>query len=752
MGFRPAGGARTLVAINPAAVGGGAEKVLVRLLVAARGAGWRVETVVPDGPFATELNAIGIVSTSIPELKLPSGPRIVALARAVARSVRAGRRIRQVARHADVVICNGVLALPAVRAARIGAPVAWLVHDVIARRDWTLMARVFRRAVTIAIAPSNAAAEPLRRLNIPTQVIRNGTDWPVQPARRPARPQVVGIAAFLAPSKGHEVLLEAFARLTHVDTRLEIVGGVFPKGEGYARSLRARAARPDLAGRVRFLDHVDDVLDRMRDWTVAVLPSLYPESAGLVVLEAMSLGVPVVVTDHGGPPEVVGDAGLVVPPGDPAALAGAIDRLLHDDALRARCARSGPALVAAGLTVADQQGAWLALFNELSAPRRVGVTWVVPDFVPGLGGTTSQTAAMAHALRARGHEVRVLTRRRSAALARHELIAGVPVTRVGIPGNGTVAEKLGVLSVAGAMLRRRNGVAQVLMYPDFVVSAALAGRLRRTSMAWAGLGDASDTLGSAAGALRRVQHWVRRAILARCANTVLTRAMQQELTELGIGAEVIPLPLDLDRFRPPSPQERGAARARLGLERADLAVVYTGQLRRLKSLDQLVDAFRRYVASGRRGRLLLVGGDSGTPDACGAELRHQVAATGMEGLVSFVGRVDDVRPYLHASDVFVLPSTREGMPNSLIEAMACGLACVAPAQPVGEEILGAAGVVTADNKAESLAAALIELADDPAERHSLGVAAAVAARAWERDAVCDRYEALYERLVTGDRR
>jgi glycosyltransferase involved in cell wall biosynthesis len=240
--------------------------------------------------------------------------------------------------------------------------------------------------------------------------------------------------------------------------------------------------------------------------------------------------------------------------------------------------------------------------------------------------------------------------------------------------------------------------------------------------------------------------------LARCRNLVLTAAMQRELAVLGLGSEIVPVPIDLARFHPPSTSERRDARARLQLADDDYVVVYTGQLRRLKAIDRLVDAFACFRSSGRHGRLLVVGGASGTEDACGDELETQVRTAGLDDAVTFTGRVDAVERYLWASDVFVLPSDREGLSNSLVEAMACGLACVVPAHPIGAEVLGEAGIVPADNEPESLKDALVVLADDPVTRARLGAAAAGKACAeWSLGSVVDDYERIYSHLVRGAR-
>jgi glycosyltransferase involved in cell wall biosynthesis len=290
------------------------------------------------------------------------------------------------------------------------------------------------------------------------------------------------------------------------------------------------------------------------------------------------------------------------------------------------------------------------------------------------------------------------------------------------------------------------------MYPDFVLSSALAGLRRRTVMEWAGLGDATDTLGPTAGLLRRLQRRFRRRVLRRSRNIVLTSALHDELDALGVESEILPVPVDLARFHPPPDAERRDVRARLGLPNDDLVVVYTGQLRRLKAVDRLIDAFVRFAATGRHGRLLIVGGASGTADACEDELRAQVRSAPIDELVTFTGRVPAVEPYLWAADVFVLPSEREGLSNSLVEAMACGLACVAPAYPIGTEVLEGAGLVAPDNTPESLLDALVLLADDPESRMHLGKAAAARARAeWSLDSVVDAYERVYVELARGAR-
>jgi glycosyltransferase involved in cell wall biosynthesis len=364
---------RRLLAVNPSGVCSGAEVALLRVLQAARRAGWRVDVVAPDGPLADRLAAAALPRTRLPELRFSKLAKPLALAAAVPRSLRAANVIRRAAAGTDVLVVNGWHALPAVRLARVRCAVVWFVHDIVGRRDQRVVVKGCAPVVTVAVAPSRAGAEPLVAAGIDVRVVRNGTPWPVEPAPdEPPHPPVVGASGPLTPWKGQDVLLEAVARLARRDTIVELMGGTFPGDGDYVGRLVQRAAAPDLAGRVRLLGHVEEPVERLRGWSVAVSASVDPETAPLNVLEAMSVGVPMVATDHGGTPEVLGGAGLLVPPRDADAIAAALDRLLGDADLRQRCAQAGPRLIAAGLTLDAQEHAFVRVLEAVTDRAPVG--------------------------------------------------------------------------------------------------------------------------------------------------------------------------------------------------------------------------------------------------------------------------------------------------------------------------------------------------------------------------------------------
>jgi len=348
----------------------GAEVVLERIVGAAVSAGWRVTALVPDGRTLDRLAAVGAVVHRGPDLRLPFGMKALGMAHGAVLSLKAAQLLRKQARRADLVLINSIHALPALAVARVPVPSVWMLHQVITSRFRLALVRFTRRAGYFTLAVSEAAAAPVRELGLSVDVIHNGTPSPVPtaPDDPPTQP-VVGCAAALTRWKGQDVLLEAMA-MVDSDVVVELLGQRFPKDTAYERSLRARAEHPDLAGRVRFLGFRDDVLQVMRSWTLAVSASVDPEAVGLTTLEAMSVGIPVVGTDIGATPTIVGDAGLLVPPGDPDVMAREISRVVENVALWRRLHRAGPLRVGQHFRLDHQLSSMLSWLEHVARGRQ----------------------------------------------------------------------------------------------------------------------------------------------------------------------------------------------------------------------------------------------------------------------------------------------------------------------------------------------------------------------------------------------
>ncbi|MEU1289678.1 glycosyltransferase family 4 protein [Kitasatospora sp. NPDC005856] len=150
----------------------------------------------------------------------------------------------------------------------------------------------------------------------------------------PDRPLVLAVGR-LVPQKAFGLLLDATRELSALDPEpLVLLAGDGPE----AGVLRERAAAEKLP--VRLLGYRTDVPDLLAAADVVVISSRW-EARSLVVQEAMRAGVPVVATAVGGIPELVGDAAVLVPPGDPAALGQAVRALLADPARREQLVAAG---------------------------------------------------------------------------------------------------------------------------------------------------------------------------------------------------------------------------------------------------------------------------------------------------------------------------------------------------------------------------------------------------------------------------
>jgi glycosyltransferase involved in cell wall biosynthesis len=138
--------------------------------------------------------------------------------------------------------------------------------------------------------------------------------------------------------------------------------------------------------------------------------------------------------------------------------------------------------------------------------------------------------------------------------------------------------------------------------------------------------------------------------------------------------------VDLGTFRPAAVYDGEAARVRrdLGLPPGAPVVGIVGRIVREKGYREFLQAARDLTASGVNARFLVLGDSLPSDrDQFGAKFRLQVRDAGLEDRFVFTGLTDRVPEYLRAMDIFVLPSYREGMPRSVLEAMATGLPVVA---------------------------------------------------------------------------
>ncbi len=205
------------------------------------------------------------------------------------------------------------------------------------------------------------------------RTIHNGVSIPGSTNATQRDPDLIVLVGRIHPRKGHHVLIRALPRVraARPDARVVFVGGaVYSPEPEYEEDLRRLVAELSLDAMVEFAGHSDRPTEMMRRAGVVVVPS-YSEGLPNVVLEAMSVGTPVVATSVGGTPEAIEDrmTGLLVPPDDPGALADAIIETLTDPAATAQRVEAARSVVRDAFSPPALVDAWTSLYEIVLRPK-----------------------------------------------------------------------------------------------------------------------------------------------------------------------------------------------------------------------------------------------------------------------------------------------------------------------------------------------------------------------------------------------
>ncbi|MFN0124704.1 MAG: glycosyltransferase family 4 protein [Blastocatellia bacterium] len=387
-----------LLFYNHTAKASGAERVLLMILGQLNREVRTPVVLCPPGGLRQMVEAAGVpcVETEELEARFTWRPDLLWLylcsfARVI-RGVR--RRVREIA--PDLIHANSIRAGLVMSAATmgLGVPVIWHLHDLLPRHPLSVVIRLFALCFSRLhlLAVSAATAERFRGLalrlfprRVPVHVILNAVDpgsfYPDAGDRVAIRRELglapdavaVGMIGQITARKGQYGLVRAFACVAAArpEAVLLIAGAPMFRAEDqlYYEQVTAEAAAAGLADRVRFLGPRSDVPALMRGLDMLVVNST-AEPCGLVVLEAMASGVPVIATAVGGNPEMITHKqnGHLIPAGEEGELAEAIIRLCRDPRRRERLAANARARVSEHFTIAGYMAQLEAVYHAASAP------------------------------------------------------------------------------------------------------------------------------------------------------------------------------------------------------------------------------------------------------------------------------------------------------------------------------------------------------------------------------------------------
>lgn len=367
------------------------------------------------------------------------------------------------------------------------------------------------------------------------------------------------------------------------------------------------------------------------------------------------------------------------------------------------------------------------------------VLLLAETYHPVLGGGEKHTRSLALGLAGRGFRVNVITRRSSEDLLLLEVDGGVTIHRVGPPGKGRgkkFAMVPGALRVVRKLARESdvlmNGGTRVLAVPArvaiygtrcaLVLRPELNGELDGSLALW-GRKPRSLERSITFSAARARNLMLRRtgAVVA------ISKAIAREAVDAGFPAgkvHLIPHGIDMSEYAPATADQKMVHRRTLGLPGDRLLVTYTGRLIEGKGLETLFEAMRS-LADLSALHLVLVGSGSGQVISIEEKLRREAETAGLQGRVTFTGRVENVAAYLQASDVFVFPTLDEALGMSAVEAQACGLPAVASRTGGVPDVIedGVTGILVPPGEPSPLAEGLRKLITDPELRRRLAVEA-----------------------------
>lgn len=385
-------------------------------------------------------------------------------------------------------------------------------------------------------------------------------------------------------------------------------------------------------------------------------------------------------------------------------------------------------------------------------PDKFSVLMISPQFQPLVGGYERAAERLAIELASKGHTVTLVAERRNRQWPRTQTLKGVSVKRLWCayrPGWHSITSFLSFLAFFLLYVRRFD----VIHVHQYGHHAALAVALRRlsgkpvvlklTSTAAQGIGAAiaGKRISTGLGAMlhRRV------SALIATSTTALEEAVRFGIARNRI--RLIPNGIETNHFFPSPSTEKVTLKSKLGLKKP-LTVLYCGRLSPAKNPAGLISAWSAIHRDLPDCELVLIG-----DGPLRLDLDDQIIRLGLSASARLIGYQAEVLPWYQAADVFALPSHHEGLSNSLLEALSCGLPVVSTRVSGSTDVFAEAdvGELVEVGDIPGIAKALHGLLKDSGRRAACGTNARQYARAkCSIHAVAEATEDLYRALCHVD--
>lgn len=396
-----------------------------------------------------------------------------------------------------------------------------------------------------------------------------------------------------------------------------------------------------------------------------------------------------------------------------------------------------------------------------SEPRAIRVCVVSPLYHPSLGGLGRQAQLLTERLAEEGVEVFVIARKMK-GMPRAAFSEKVKVYRAwSIKPCLHTYEKVTLLNIlisltfslscAFLLLQKRKEYEIVHFHgaslPLFF-NLPLLKLLRKKVMAKVAAAGVGTEAGSLRGRHLGLGNVFIRLLKMVDAFIATTAEIEEGLRRDGFDRKKIrriPNFIDLPVFSGASGEAKTEIKARMGCENRYI-VTFSGRFIPRKGVSFLLEAWRNVINEEPAARLLLLGDGPLLGD-----MKKRAAGLGIEDSVDFRGHVNSVMDYFQMTDIFVLPSLQEGMPNALLEAMAFGLPAVATKIGGVVDIIrdGENGLLVNPGDPAGMSAAILRLLGDPVLARRISTSALETIKSsYSLDCVAPRYIEIYRALAS----
>lgn len=365
-------------------------------------------------------------------------------------------------------------------------------------------------------------------------------------------------------------------------------------------------------------------------------------------------------------------------------------------------------------------------------------------------GADLQAIMQAQELAKMGHKVTVVAKKNTLASKVHEVTKNVQIYRIGPNGFYTLwvllilwhmRNQLDVVHIHGQHITGIFAIliSRILKIPT-VMKITIAGRTS-ARMSFDKLMPRKWRL------FRRLANTI---TLQATAILAISEEIAAEMLAIGCNAlrlHHIPNGVDIKRFNQVDRAEKLALRKNLGLPIDKKIVLFSGRLVQRKGYDLLLTAWPTIYQHHKEDIHLIVVGDG--KRAAIEKLKQLNDQT--NNSITYIGPVSTPEVYLKCSDIFLFPSRREGLPNALIEAMACGCACIASDTGGCTDLIQseATGLLFTTGSADDLAKKTSALLENNVLRNRVGANAhALITKDYQISAVMSRISAIYASIST----